>query len=134
MSFWNSARIVLKWLPSRNRGRAPGKRAQPDLVVLGGRAGHTPSPAPPVRIFVGTELAQHRAERIFVWSIERVRDPARVYEIHLMKELDWFDRSRWLTGFSNYRFAIPVWDTAIAGQIAGFLGIVLLFLANFISF
>ena len=35
---------------------------------------------------------------------------------------------------SNYRFAIPVWDTAIAGQIAGFLGIVLLFLANFISF
>jgi hypothetical protein len=35
---------------------------------------------------------------------------------------------------SNYRFAIPVWDTAIAGQIAGFLGISLLFLANFISF
>ena len=34
---------------------------------------------------------------------------------------------------SNYRFAIPVWDTAIAGQIAGFLGIGLLFLANFIS-
>ena len=33
---------------------------------------------------------------------------------------------------SNYRFAVPVWDTAIAGQIVGFLGIGLLFLANFI--
>lgn len=30
---------------------------------------------------------------------------------------------------SNYRFAIPVWDTAIAGQVAGFIGIGLLFLA-----
>ena len=33
---------------------------------------------------------------------------------------------------SNYRFAIPVWDTAIAGQVAGFLGIGLLFLATVI--
>ena len=35
---------------------------------------------------------------------------------------------------SNYRFAVPVWDTAIAGQVVGFLGISLLLLANFISF
>ena len=35
---------------------------------------------------------------------------------------------------SYHRFAIPVWDTAIAGQVVGFLGITLLFLANFISF
>jgi len=34
---------------------------------------------------------------------------------------------------SFHRFAIPVWDTAIAGQIAGFLGVGLLFLAAFIS-
>jgi len=34
---------------------------------------------------------------------------------------------------SFYRFAIPVWDTAIAGQIVGFLGIGILFLASFIS-
>jgi len=34
---------------------------------------------------------------------------------------------------SYHRFAIPVWDTAIVGQIAGFLGIGLLLLANFIS-
>lgn len=30
---------------------------------------------------------------------------------------------------SHQRFAIPLWDTAITGQIAGFAGIVLLFLA-----
>ncbi len=61
----------------------------------------------PVRIFVGTEAAQAKAERVLVWSIDRVRDPSRVYEIYLMKELVGFDRSRWLTGFTNYRFAIP---------------------------
>jgi hypothetical protein len=67
---------------------------------------------PPVRIFIGSEAAQYRAERILVWSIEQVRDPSRVYEIFLMKELSGFDRRRWLTGFTNYRFAIP----AFAGQ------------------
>jgi len=36
-----------------------------------------------------------------------VRDPSRIYEIYLMKELAGFNRSRWLTGFTNYRFAIP---------------------------
>jgi len=35
---------------------------------------------------------------------------------------------------SYHRFAVPVWDTAIAGQVVGFLGISLLLLANFISF
>jgi len=60
-----------------------------------------------VRVFLGTEPAQHRAERTFVWSIERVRDPARVYEIYLMRDLRGFDRRRWLTGFTGYRFAIP---------------------------
>ncbi len=67
---------------------------------------------PPVRIFIGSEAAQYRAERILVWSIEQVRDPSRVYEIFLMKELSGFDRRQWLTGFTNYRFAIP----AFAGQ------------------
>lgn len=66
-----------------------------------------PSPKPPVRVFVGTEPAQYRAERVFVWSIEQVRDPSRVYEIYLMKNLVGFDRRGWLTGFTNYRFAIP---------------------------
>lgn len=85
----------------------PDAPERPDRVVLGVRAGHAPSPKPPVRVFLGTERAQYRAERTFVWSIEKVRDPARVYEIHLMRDLRGFDRRRWLTGFTGYRFAIP---------------------------
>lgn len=86
---------------------ASGMRPLPELVVLGVADGVTPSPKPPVRIFLGTEPAHYRAERIFIWSIEQVRDPSRIYEIHIMKELAGFDRRRWLTGFTNYRFAIP---------------------------
>ncbi len=86
---------------------APGMRSLPERIVLDVKEGVRPSDKPPVRIFLGTEPAQYRAERIFVWSIEQVRDPARIYEIHLMKELSGFDRRRWLTGFTNYRYAIP---------------------------
>ncbi|MGI9591412.1 MAG: ELM1/GtrOC1 family putative glycosyltransferase [Myxococcota bacterium] len=64
-------------------------------------------PLPPVRIFVGTEHGQHRAERVFVWSVMQVRNPAREYQIVLMKDLPGFDSTRWLTGFTNYRFVIP---------------------------
>ena len=85
----------------------PGTRTQLERVVLGVRAGVTPSEQPPVRIFVGTEPDQYRAERIFIWSIEQVRNPSRVYELYLMKDLAGFDRRGWLTGFTNYRFAIP---------------------------
>jgi mitochondrial fission protein ELM1 len=60
-----------------------------------------------VRIFLGSEPAQRRAERVFVWSIERVRDPGRRYEIFVMKSLSGFDARGWTTGFTNYRFAIP---------------------------
>ena len=84
-----------------------GMRLRPDRVVLGVRDGVEPSDKPPVRIFLGTEPAQHRATRIFVWSIEQVRDPSRVYEIHIMQDLTGFDRRYWLTGFTNYRYAIP---------------------------
>ena len=97
---------------SRNRAQTP-HCAIPDAIVLGVRPGHPASEKPPVRIFLGTERSQYRAERVFLWSIERVRDPGRVYEIHLMKSLpgfrDWF----WNTGFTNYRFATP--------HFAGFL-------------
>jgi hypothetical protein len=92
---------------SRRVARSAGTRAQPECVVLGVKAGVAPSPKPRVRIFIGTEPAQYRAERVFFWSIEQVRDPGRIYEIHLLKELVGFDRRRWLTGFTNYRFAIP---------------------------
>jgi mitochondrial fission protein ELM1 len=89
--------------PSEN----PRFREDPEKVVLDVRPGVTPSGKPPVRIFLGTEDAQHRAERIFFYSIEKHRDPARVYEVHLMKNLAGFRRKGWRTGFTNYRFGIP---------------------------
>ncbi len=85
----------------------PFSRLDPDRIVLGVGHGVTPAKAPPVRIFLGTEEAQYRAERVFFHSIEKFRDPARVYEIFLMKNLAGFDRRRWRTGFTNYRYAIP---------------------------
>ena len=91
----------------RHRSRPKGFRAIPEKIVLEVREGIASSGKPPVKIFVGSESAQYRAECIFVWSIEQARDPGRVYEIFLMKELSGFDRRRWLTGFTNYRFAIP---------------------------
>ncbi len=87
--------------------RAAQVRAEPDVVVLPVRAGHSPCNKPPVRIYLGTETAQYKAERVFIWSIEEVRDPTRVYEIYLMKHLRGFRSRFWLTGFTNYRFAIP---------------------------
>jgi hypothetical protein len=94
------------------RDRPAGTRDEPELVALDPLPGVTPSPKPPVRIYLGTEPAQHRAERIFVWSILQVRDPARRYEIYLMKDLKGFDRLKWKTGFTAYRYAIP----DLAGQ------------------
>ncbi len=82
-------------------------RSEPERVLLPAREKAADAARAPVRIYLGTELAQHRAERVFVWSIEQVRDRSREYEIYLMKELRGFDRRRWLTGFTNYRFAIP---------------------------
>jgi len=95
----------------REKERPAGDRQRPVLVRLEPVAGVTPSDQPPVRIFLGTEPPQYRAERVFVWSILQVRDPARAYEIHFMKDLEGFNRSGWKTGFTNYRYAIP----ALAG-------------------
>ncbi len=82
-------------------------RERPYVVRLEARAGTPASGKPPVRIFLGTQDEQGRAERVFFYSIERVRDPARVYEIHVMKGLSGYVRKGWRTGFTNYRFAIP---------------------------
>lgn len=107
MAFLEKARRIARFLPTWGKRCDSASRARPERIVLGARAGVAPSPKPPVRIFVGSEPAQYRAERVFFWSIEQVRDPGRVYEIYLMKELAGFDRRGWLTGFTNYRFAIP---------------------------
>jgi hypothetical protein len=82
-------------------------RAEMETLVLPVREGATPTGAPAVEIYLGTEPAQYRANRVFVWSIEQVRDPGREVRIHLMSELRGFDRRGWTTGFTNYRFAIP---------------------------
>ncbi len=87
--------------------RGPGVRCRPECVRLDVEPGVTPSGKPPVRIYLGTEPAQYRAERVFIWSVIKVRDPSRVYEVYLMKDLEGFDRRRWKTGFTCYRFAIP---------------------------
>ncbi len=88
-------------------GAWPYYREHPDSVILGVVPGAEPSPKPPVRIFLGTEEGQYRAERVFVWSVLQVRDPGRIYEIHLMNNVAGFDRRGWRTGFTCYRFAIP---------------------------
>jgi mitochondrial fission protein ELM1 len=78
-----------------------------ECVTFGVASGVEPSSKPPVRIFLGTEEAQLRAERVFLYSINKLRDPARVYQIYLMKDLPGFDRRDWRTGFTLYRFAVP---------------------------
>ena len=66
-----------------------------------GEAGET------VHIYLGTEHAQWRAERAFLWSVLRHAHPQRDYVVHRMIELEGFDPRAWTTGFTNYRFAIP---------------------------
>jgi hypothetical protein len=77
---------------------------EPHCIVLEARE---PEAGPPVRIYLGTEAAQYRAERIFIWSIEQVRSPHRRYEIYLLRDLAGYDRFGWTTGFTNHRFAVP---------------------------
>ena len=60
-----------------------------------------------MRIFLGSEEAQYRAERIFLYALERVRDPSRAYEIFVMRNMAGYTPRGWRTGFTNYRFAIP---------------------------
>src|SRR5262249_17471338 len=94
--------------PPKSHRRPPATpHSKPDIVRLAVTPGVAPSGKPPVRIFLGTEPAQHRAERVFVWSVETARDPSRVYEIHLMKDLEGFQRRWWTTGFTNYRLGVP---------------------------
>jgi hypothetical protein len=110
-TFWYHRRLPY-WF-RKDRDRAEGMNTEPEVIRLDVVPGVTPNGKPPVRIFLGTENAQFRPERVFVWSILQVRDPARVYEIHLMKDLKGIDRTGWKTGFTNYRYTIP---TLAGGQ------------------
>ncbi len=99
---------ILATLVAGGKGRRPGAtQTRPAKLLLEPQRGLAASSKPPVRLFIGTESAQFRAERALIWSIKRVRDPSRSYEIYLMKDLVGFKQRFWLTGFTNYRFAIP---------------------------
>ncbi len=87
----------------KDRDRAAGVNDRPEVFRIDVAPGVAPNGKTPVRIFLGSENAQYRAERIFIWSILQVRDPARVYEIYLLKDLKGIDRTGWKTGFTNYR-------------------------------
>jgi len=100
-------RIVRGLTPFFDPIMTPATRQRPEKIILGVRPGHRPSDKPPVRIFLGSERRQFRAERVFIWSIEKHRDPGRIYEIHLLKGLKGYVSGFWITGFTNYRFAIP---------------------------
>ena len=100
-------RIARGLVPFLDPTLTPARRTRPERIVLGVRDGHRPSDKPPVRIFLGSERNQFRAERVFIWSVEKHRDPGRIYEIHLLKGLKGYISGFWITGFTNYRFAIP---------------------------
>lgn len=93
--------------PESESTTALALRESMECVVLPALPGALPSGRSPVEIFLGTEPAQYRANRVFGYSIEKARDPGREVRIHLMSELAGFDRRGWTTGFTNYRFAIP---------------------------
>jgi mitochondrial fission protein ELM1 len=92
------------------RGSPFDARDALECIVLAAQPGAPPSNRPPIEIFLGTEPAQYRANRVFGWSIEKVRDPGREVRIYLMSLLAGFDRRGWTTGFTNYRFAIPAYQ------------------------
>ncbi len=98
--------------PAWDPHRPPALEIMPECIVLEPQT--APSPLPTVRIYLGTERGQFRAERVFLWSVMKHRDPARRYEIHLLRELAGFQRGAWLTGFTNYRFLVP--------ELTGFSG------------
>ncbi len=84
-------------------------RSVPEKLVFGPKPGADRGASPSVRMFLGTEDSQYRAERVFLYSVEKHRNPSRTYEIYLMKNVAGFARGSWRTNFTNYRFAIPDW-------------------------
>lgn len=72
---------------------------EPELIELDGE-GRT------VEIFVGTAPDLVRATRVLVWSLMKVRDPARSYRIHLMANLKGYKRTGWRTGYQGYGEAV----------------------------
>ena len=100
-------RIRSRAVKKVRRTRPSGTRAAPPVLVFEAAPGSPEASLPAVRIFLGTEPLQYKAERVFVYSVAKYRNPGRRYEIHFMKDLAGYDRTGWATGFTKYRFAIP---------------------------
>ncbi len=83
------------------------QRFELESVTLPVRPGCLPSEKSDVRIFLGSGESHARAERVFAWSIERVRDPSRRYRIFLMRGLPGFSRTGLGAESSRYRFVVP---------------------------
>jgi hypothetical protein len=98
----------------KQRGRPPGTNQSPIKLEIVPANPVATGTTEPVRIFIASEAAQHRGERVLLWSILKHHNPDRHYEIYVMKDLAGFDRSTWKTGFTAYRYAIP--------EYAGFAG------------
>ncbi len=86
------------------RSELDGFRPEPGTapVVLEARKGAPAMPA--VRIFLATRPEHHRAERVFFYALQRVRNPDRRYEIHPIAGLPASEKH---DGFGNDRFAVP---------------------------
>ena len=89
------------------KGRPPAANSAPIQMDFPPEPGAALDPRPPVRIYIGTEAGQARAERVLVWSILKHRQPSRAYEIYAMRDIAGFEHNAWKTGFSHYRYAIP---------------------------
>ena len=91
----------------RYQVQAEGTQEKCEVIRLDVVPGHEAKDKPVVRIYLGTQPDQYRAERVFIWSVQKYRDPGRVYEIYLMTDIKGVSRKGWKTGFSLYRYAIP---------------------------
>jgi uncharacterized protein len=113
LSLWrklNRFEPIMSSISASSVPQRPGPRPERDspiVVRLEPRSGAASSGKPPVRLYLGSEDAQYRAERVFLYALERVRDPGRSYEIFVMRGMAGYNCRGWRTGFTNYRFAIP---------------------------
>ena len=106
--------LTLRGAIRKQQNRPEGSNNVPAKLLLSPVDGNRASKHATTRIFIGSEDAQHRAERVLLWSILKHRDPEKYYEVRIMKDLEGFDRKYWKTGFTGYRYAIP--------EFAGFEG------------
>ena len=108
--------LTLRGAIRKQQNRPEGSNNVPAKLLLSPVDGNRASKHATTRIFIGSEDAQHRAERVLLWSILKHRDPEKYYEVRIMKDLEGFDRKYWKTGFTGYRYAIPEF-AGIATQV-----------------